>query len=107
MKNRLTAILLALFLGGVGAHKFYLKRFSAGILYIIFFWTLIPSIIAFIEMIVYICMSDSDFSAKYSQKSVNNENPIDSLAKLHEMKEKGILSDSEFIEKKDRLMKNI
>ena len=64
-KSRLTAILLALFLGGLGAHKFYLGRPGMGVLYILFFWTFIPAIIAFIEMIIYICMSDAEFARKY------------------------------------------
>lgn len=59
------AIILALFLGGFGAHKFYLGRVAAGVLYLIFFWTFIPAIIAFIEMIIYITMSDEAFAAKY------------------------------------------
>ena len=64
-KSRVAAILLALFLGGLGAHKVYLGRPGAGILYLIFFWTFIPAIIAFIEMIIYICTSDYDFHQKY------------------------------------------
>lgn len=64
-KSRVAAILLALFLGGFGAHKFYLGRVGAGILYLLFFWTFIPALVAFIEMIVYICMSDEAFAAKY------------------------------------------
>jgi TM2 domain-containing membrane protein YozV len=31
----------------------------------LFCWTFIPAIIAFIEFIVYLCMSDESFSAKY------------------------------------------
>lgn len=40
------AILLALFLGGIGAHKFYLGQSGLGVLYLLFCWTFIPSIIA-------------------------------------------------------------
>ncbi|CAM3520440.1 hypothetical protein BS639_09085 [Rouxiella silvae] len=64
-KNRITAALLAFFLGGIGAHKFYLGRTGQGILYLIFFWTLIPSVLAFIEFIVYLCSSDENFAKKY------------------------------------------
>ncbi|RSU91496.1 TM2 domain-containing protein [Sphingomonas koreensis] len=64
-KSRVAAILLALFLGGLGAHKFYLNRPGWGVLYLIFCWTFIPALIAFVEMIIYICMSDQDFKAKY------------------------------------------
>jgi len=49
-KNPTTAILWALFLGGVGAHKFYMGEAGLGILYLLFCWTYIPGIIAFIEL---------------------------------------------------------
>lgn len=64
-KSRMSAALLAFFLGGFGAHKFYLGRVGQGIIYLLFFWTFIPAIIAFIEFIVYLCMSDDSFAAKY------------------------------------------
>ena len=42
-------VALALFLGGLGAHKFYLGQIGLGVLYIVFCWTFIPSIVALIE----------------------------------------------------------
>jgi TM2 domain-containing membrane protein YozV len=48
-KDATVAILLALFLGGFGAHHFYLGNNGAGVLYLLFFWTLIPSFVALIE----------------------------------------------------------
>lgn len=64
-KSRIAAAVLALFLGGIGIHKFYLGKTAQGILYLLFFWTFIPVIIAFIEAIIYLTMSDEDFAAKY------------------------------------------
>jgi TM2 domain-containing membrane protein YozV/ribosomal protein S27E len=51
-KNSTTAILLALFLGGVGAHRFYMGQVGLGILYAMFVWTFIPSIVALVELFV-------------------------------------------------------
>lgn len=65
IKNRTLAIVLALFLGGLGAHKFYLERPGNALLYVLFCWTLIPSFIALIEAIAYCFMSDEAW-AKYS-----------------------------------------
>ena len=48
-KNPTTAVLLALFLGGVGAHKFYLGQTGLGIVYLLFCWTTIPGWISLIE----------------------------------------------------------
>lgn len=49
-------------------HKFYLGQDGWGILYLLFFWTFIPSIVGFIEGILYLTMSDEDFTAKYGRK---------------------------------------
>jgi hypothetical protein len=64
-RNRIAAALFALLLGGIGIHKFYLGRVVAGVLYLLFCWTLIPALIALIEGIVYLTMSDDAFRAKY------------------------------------------
>ncbi len=48
-KDELIGVLLALFLGGLGIHKFYMGQTGAGVLYLIFSWTGIPSIVGFIE----------------------------------------------------------
>ena len=49
-KDRTTGLLLALFLGGVGGHRFYLGQAGLGVAYLLFCWTLIPAIIAFVEL---------------------------------------------------------
>lgn len=64
-QKRLAAALFAFFLGGLGIHKFYLGQVGMGILYLLFCWTGIPFIVGLIEGIIYICMSDADFEAKY------------------------------------------
>lgn len=50
--NKVTYGLLAIFLGWIGVHKFYAGYTAQCILYLLFFWTCIPSIIAFVEGIV-------------------------------------------------------
>lgn len=64
-KNRIVAAVLAFFLGSFGVHKFYLGSIGWGIVYLLFCWTFIPSIVAFIEFIIYLCTSDEDFAKKY------------------------------------------
>jgi TM2 domain-containing membrane protein YozV len=48
-KDEVVGVLLALFLGDFGIHHFYLRRNTAGIIYLIFFWTSIPAILGLIE----------------------------------------------------------
>jgi TM2 domain-containing membrane protein YozV/RNA polymerase subunit RPABC4/transcription elongation factor Spt4 len=65
-KSKTTAVLLAVFLGGFGAHKFYLGQIGWGIVYLLFFWTFIPGIAAFVEFILLLVMSEEEFAAKYN-----------------------------------------
>lgn len=53
--NKVAYCVLALFLGGIGIHKFYAGKTSSGILYLLFCWTAIPAIISLIEFIVALC----------------------------------------------------
>lgn len=64
-RNRTSAALFALLLGGVGAHKFYLGQRSAGVLYLAFCWTGVPMLVALVEGVQLLGMSDADFTAKY------------------------------------------
>lgn len=62
MKSKGMAFLLAFFLGGIGAHKFYLGKMGTGVLYLLFCWTFIPTLIAFFEAIGYLLTSDDDWA---------------------------------------------
>jgi len=64
-KNKVTAGILALFFGSFGVHKFYLNKPVMGIIYLIFFWTFIPSIVALIEGIGYLTMDENVFQERY------------------------------------------
>lgn len=64
-KDRTTAAIFALLLGGLGAHHFYLGNVGRGVLYLLFVWTLIPAIVGFIEGILYLTKSDQEFQQKY------------------------------------------
>lgn len=65
-RNRTTAAIFAFFFGWFGVHKFYLGQSGAGVVYLLFCWTFIPAIIAFIEAIVLLSMSDAEFNARYN-----------------------------------------
>ena len=64
-RNKTTAALLAIFLGGLGMHKFYLGKPWIAVIYIVFCLTFIPSLVALIEGIAFLSMTDERFSEKY------------------------------------------
>lgn len=64
-KDRVTAGVLAILLGGVGAHRFYLGDIGLGLLYLCFFWTFIPALVGLIEGILYLTKTDEEFQRKY------------------------------------------
>ena len=75
-KSKIVAGLLAIFLGGLGIHKFYLGYTKTGIIFLLigvlgFILLLIPtviiSIIALIEGIIYLTKSDESFDNTYVQ----------------------------------------
>jgi len=65
-RHRVTAALFAIFLGGLGIHKFYLGYIMGGLIYLLFFWTFIPSLVSFVEGIYYLVISDADFNRRYN-----------------------------------------
>jgi TM2 domain-containing membrane protein YozV len=71
-KSRVAAALLAIFLGGIGVHKFYLGRTGWGIVYLLFFWTYIPALVGFVEGIIYLASTDQSFAMKYDRSYVGS-----------------------------------
>lgn len=65
MKSKTTAILLCFFLGGLGAHKFYLGQTGQGVLFLLTAGLLgIGSLVNFIQLLV---KSNEEFDARYNQ----------------------------------------
>lgn len=65
IKSKIVAGLLAIFLGGLGIHKFYLGKVGMGVLYLLFCWTYVPAIVGFVEGIIYLCSNDENFQLKH------------------------------------------
>ncbi|MFM2480087.1 TM2 domain-containing protein [Celerinatantimonas sp. YJH-8] len=72
--KKIAAAILAFFLGGFGAHKFYLGYTKQGVIMLLIFLfgfiligipSMIIGIIAFIEFIIYLTKSDEEFERIY------------------------------------------
>lgn len=67
MKNKIVAALLAWFVGGFGIHWFYLGDKKKGILFLLFFWTFIPTFVGFVNCIQFLLMDEHQFNERYNQ----------------------------------------
>jgi TM2 domain-containing membrane protein YozV len=131
MKTKGTAALLAFLLGSVGVHKFYLGQSGQGVLYLLFCWTFLPAMIALLECIIYLTMSETEFNRRYNPqfvpayagaqmgqnvtinlgsdqlKGLQQPAPVNVTEELHKLRElhvAGVLTDAEFTAQKQRLL---
>ncbi len=115
MKNKIAAALLAFFLGGFGVHKFYLGENFGGILYLLFFWTFIPSILAFFDFLGLLLMSDQTFNAKFNpgvdysalNGSRSAQDVTAAMSQLKTLYDQGAITAEEYEEKRRKLLKEL
>lgn len=67
-KNKNEAGILAVVLGGLGIHKFYLGKYGQGLLYIAFCWTFIPAVISIAEGIHFLTETQEQFEEELKPK---------------------------------------
>lgn len=65
-KNKVTAAIFAFFLGGFGAHRFYLGQWW-GVFYLLFCWLWIPGLIALVEFIYFLVCDPKKWDDKYNE----------------------------------------
>jgi TM2 domain-containing membrane protein YozV len=70
MKDKSTAAILALFMGGIGVHKFYLGRIGAGIAYLVFAFTFVPALLGLIDFFILALMDQDEFNRRYNGHSL-------------------------------------
>ena len=64
-KSKVLAALLALFLGSFGVHRFYLGQWW-GLFYLLLCWTGIPTLVSFVETIVFLLSNQQKWDNKYN-----------------------------------------
>lgn len=67
--NKTALVLITFFLGGIGGHRFYQKKYGLGVLYLLFCWSGIPGLVAFVEFIIYLCRSEDELRIRYPETS--------------------------------------
>lgn len=60
------AVILALIVGGIGIHHFYVGQHVWGIFGILFFWTGIPTIIALIQVVIWLFNGRDEFNKNFN-----------------------------------------
>lgn len=65
-RNYWAAILLAAFGGWFGLQEFYIGNVFRGVLGIIFSWTCIPAIVAFVQILCWLYNGEDEFNRKYN-----------------------------------------
>lgn len=114
VKDKTVAVVLAFFVGGFGGHKFYLGNNVAGVLYLLFSWTLIPSVIAFFDFLGLLLMSEQAFQAQYNpgmlqpgrilRAAKDVTGAIEDLKRLYDM---GAITAEEYEEKRQKLLREL
>jgi TM2 domain-containing membrane protein YozV len=60
-KDRVATGVLAILIGGLWVHKFYLGQWGWGVLFFLFCWTGVPSLLALIDGILILVRTDAEF----------------------------------------------
>ena len=100
-KDKGVAIALAVLFGGIGLHKFYLRKSEQGIIYVLFCWTLIPAILGLLEGISYLTYSEQKWFEYVNGKSVqtfivnNPQKEESSPSFINQMKDKKEVKEKE------------
>lgn len=96
-KSKGGATLLALALGGVGAHRFYLGQPKIGLAMLLFSWTFLPMLVGVVDFVRLAFMSDREFAARYGRRSpmLNPPRPIRRLGPAASASDDAPLADDE------------
>ena len=106
-RNKTIAGFIALFLGGFGFHKFYLKQYKTGIIYLLLCWTVIPGIISIFEAIGLFTTSKTKFNFLYNEGNVNQQSSkAYKIEQYIDMLDRGLISLEEFEKQKKVILQN-
>jgi len=65
MKKYWNFIAIAVLGGVFGLQEFYMNRIGLGIAAVLFWWTCVPAVVAFIEALVWLFRGEDEFNKKF------------------------------------------
>jgi len=87
MKSKKTAIILAIFLGAVGAHRFYLGQTGKGILYFLLGFGFF-GLLGILDGVIWAMGSNEAFDKKYNSQAIQREQSQTQKEMLEALKNK-------------------
>ena len=109
-KDFITTLLICVFLGGLGVHRFFVDKMGTGVLMLVTLGGL--GIWWIIDIILIVTGSFEDSEGRvitYQAAGATNREPAkdipDEIRKFAELKDKGIITEEEFDKKKKELLK--
>ena len=66
MKKFWNFVAIAVIGGAFGLQEFYMNRVGLGIAAVLFWWTCIPALVAFIEAIVWLFRGEEEFNRRFN-----------------------------------------
>ncbi|WP_071516842.1 NINE protein [Geitlerinema sp. PCC 9228] len=114
-RNKWIALVITVFGGWFGIHKFYLGENAAGVLYLLFCWSGIPGIISIFDFLWLLLVSEQEFDRRFNmpileEKAQSQRNPqeiTDTLSSLKRLYEEGVITAGEYEEKRQKLLKDL
>lgn len=66
--NKAVLLLLAVCLGGLGTHRYYLRRYGSGLLFSLLFWTPLPWLLGWRDALGYARLGEAALRQRYRQR---------------------------------------
>ena len=114
VKDKTVAVVLVFFVGGFGIHKFYLGNNVAGVLYLVFSWTLIPFVLGFFDFLGLLMMSEPVFQVQYNGGMLPSgymlrgaQDVTRAIAELKGLYDMGAITAEEYEEKRQKLLREL
>jgi|ERR687885_794991 TM2 domain-containing membrane protein YozV len=114
VKDQTVAVVLALLVGPFGIHKFYLGNNGAGVLYLLFSWTLIPFVLAFFDFLGLLLMSEQAFQVQYNGATLPSgyvlrsaKDVTGAIGELKKLYDLGAITAEEYEEKRQKLLREL